>query len=132
MTTGEGGPRRSCHGRRLGRVAAAAGLAAGLLAADGPGPARADAEADLFDLLMAWESVSICDFAMPEDAAERVDAAIRGNLAELGRDEAELDALREQAAWQLLRQRRAMCAADGGWRARYDELLAGLPAATGG
>lgn len=121
--TGSG--RRPAHRAVLVPAALAFATALGGLLPAG-GPARADAEVDLFDLLAASESVQICGFPMSEGEAGRLDAAVRALLDELGRDEAELDSLREQAAWQVLRQRREMCAPEGGWRARYDELLAAL------
>lgn len=105
------------------RLAASLAFCAGLAVA---GSARADAEMNLFDLLMAWESASVCGFPMSDEAADQVQAAIEEYGAELGRTQAELDELREQAAWQILRQKREMCAPEGSWRARYDELLAGL------
>lgn len=107
--------------RRAVLVATAATVA--LVAA---GPAQADAEAELFDLLSASESVEICGFPMSEAEAERLDGAVRALRGELGQDEAALESLRDQAAWQVLRQRREMCAPGGSWRARYDELLAAL------
>jgi hypothetical protein len=91
-----------------------------------PTAAAADAELNLFDLVMAQESVTICGFSMSEDKVERVEAEIGAYLEELGRSEAELAELHEQAAWQVLRQKASMCAADGSWRQRFDELLQSL------
>lgn len=93
-----------------------------------PASARADPETQLFDLLMAWESVSICGFEMPDEAADRAYTAIAAYEADLGKSEGEILELREQAAWQILRQKQEMCAPDGSWRARYDELVATLKA----
>jgi hypothetical protein len=101
-------------------------LAAGMLLA--PASVRADAESDLFDLLMAWESVSICGFEMPDAVADRAYSAIDAYEADLGKTAGDIEQLREQAAWQILRQRAEMCAPDGSWRARYDELVAALAA----
>jgi hypothetical protein len=103
-----------------------------LLFAVAAGPARADAEADLFDLVTAWESASICEFPLSEEAAAQLDATIAAFQGELGRTDAEMADLREQAAWGVLRQRTAMCAADGSWRARYDEILAAATSGGGG
>ncbi len=107
-------------------------LALALLLAAPAGPARADAAADLFDLLTAWESASICEFPLPDEAAAQLDATIAAYQSELALGEAELADLREQAAWGVLRQRGAMCAPDGSWRARYDEIVAGAAAGGGG
>ena len=82
----------------------------------------------LFDLLMAWESVSICGFEMPDAVADRAYSAIDAYEADLGKTAGDIEQLREQAAWQILRQRAEMCAPDGSWRARYDELVAALAA----
>jgi hypothetical protein len=88
-----------------------------------PEAAAADPETNLFDLVMAQESVSICGFPMSDEEAQRVEAEISVYQSELGRDEAQLAELHEQAAWQVLRQKALMCAAEGSWRQRYDELL---------
>jgi hypothetical protein len=95
------------------------------------GPARADPAADLFDLLTAWESAGICEFPLPDEAAAQLDATIAAYQSELGLGEAEMADLREQAAWGVLRQRAAMCAPDGSWRARYDEIVAAASAGGG-
>ncbi len=93
-----------------------------------PASARADAESELFDLLMAWESVSICGFPMPDAAADQAYTAISAYEADLGKTAEDMEQLREQAAWQILRQKNEMCAPEGSWRARYDELVASLEA----
>ena len=49
---------------------------------------------------MAWESVSICGFEMPDDVADRAYSAIAAYEADLGKTDGDIEQLREQAAWQ--------------------------------
>jgi len=88
---------------------------------------RADAaENDLFDLLMAQQSVSICHFPMSDDAATRLEDTIGAYQKELDKSDADMDQLSEQASWQILRQRPKMCAPDGSWKKRYDQIVEDL------
>jgi esterase/lipase superfamily enzyme len=89
--------------------------------------ARADAaENDLYDLLMAQQSVSICHFPMSDDTAAKLDDTISAYQKELEKSDADIDQLSEQASWQILRQRQRMCAADGSWKKRYDQIVGDL------
>ena len=98
-------------------------LAATLAARD----ARADAaENDLFDLLMAQQSVSICHFPMADDIAAKLDDTIGAYQKELEKSDADMDQLNEQASWQILRQRARMCAPNGSWKKRYDHIVEDL------
>jgi Skp family chaperone for outer membrane proteins len=88
---------------------------------------RADAaENDLYDLLMAQQSVSICHFPMADDIAARLDDTIGAYQKELEKSDADIEQLSEQASWQILRQRAKMCAPDGSWKARYDQIVQDL------
>ncbi len=97
---------------------------AAVLAARG---AWADAaENDLFDLLMAQQSVSICHFPMADDIAARLEDTVAAYQKELEKSDADMDQLNEQASWQILRQRAKMCAPDGSWKKRYDQIVEDL------
>ena len=88
---------------------------------------RADAaENDLFDLLMAQQSVSICHFPMSDEIAARLEDTIGAYQKELEKSDADIDQLSEQASWQILRQRARMCAPDGSWKKRYDQIVEDL------
>ena len=90
---------------------------------------RADAaENDLYDLLMAQQSVSICHFAMSDDAAAKLEDTVVAYQKELDKSDADIDQLSEQASWQILRQRPKMCAPDGSWKRRYDQIVGDLGA----
>ena len=88
---------------------------------------RADAaENDLYDLLMAQQSVSICHFPMSDDAAAKLEDTVVAYQKELDKSDADIDQLSEQASWQILRQRPKMCAPDGSWKRRYDQIVGDL------
>ena len=88
---------------------------------------RADAaENDLYDLLMAQQSVTICHFPMSDDTAARLEDTIGAYQKELEKSDDDLGQLSEQASWQILRQRPKMCAPDGSWRKRYDQIVGDL------
>jgi Skp family chaperone for outer membrane proteins len=104
-------------------LAAALALAATLAARE----AWADAaENDLFDLLMAQQSISICHFPMSDEVAAKLDDTIAAYQKELDKSDADIEQMSEQASWQVLRQRTKMCAPDGSWRARYDQIVQDL------
>jgi esterase/lipase superfamily enzyme len=89
--------------------------------------AKADAaDNDLFDLLMAQQSVSICHFPMSDDTAARLEDTVAAYQKELEKSDADIEQLSEQASWQILRQRAKMCAPDGSWKARYDQIVQDL------
>ena len=84
------------------------------------------AENDLYDLLMAQQSVSICHFPMPDDIAARLEDTVAAYQKELEKSDADIEQLSEEASWEILRQRQRMCAADGSWKKRYDHIVEDL------
>lgn len=89
-------------------------------------PARADDTDRQFDLLMVEQSISICGFPIDDPALAALDENLRGLQGRLEQTDDDVAALREQAAFSLLRQKKEVCSERGAWRQEYDRALASL------